>query len=175
MTTSESRKHSSMNNQIDERLGSVEVRQAKMETTLEAVVNEVTKVGNAVTALTSHIDTMSRPNWANWFQAAVFVVAVIGAFAGMFIRPIQLQVQYEHERISEQATSFDKKLELIESYVKQQFASANESLKSFVSEDRVDDRDADAKLSSLTDRMSRLEVGAELSIRQNALKNGVEP
>jgi len=85
--------------QVDERLGHVEVRQARLESALESVVKEVSKLSGWMEKFDAHLQRSGKTNWGNLIAAAALLVSVLVAFGGMYIKPIQMATQSNSQAI----------------------------------------------------------------------------
>ena len=147
-----------MTEQIDQRLGTVEVRQARLEASLENVIHEIGKMAAAVDRVDGHLLKSKETNWGNLISASALVVAGGAAFGGLFIRPIQIQSEYNRAAIQTnksdllvEASRIEKRTDMIAA--KQD--DVRERLPLMAT--RAETKEAESRLNDISERVARLE------------------
>lgn len=151
-----------MSQQLDQRLGGLEVKQAQMETSVSGLAQEVSRLSTTIQKIDDHLEKITQPNYNNWFAAIALIVGVTGGIGGMFIKPIQLQVQHEQQRLADLRQSINDRMDNSSSNINRRMDGIEESFQSHMTTQQKDMREDQHRLTDLMDRISRLETIANL-------------
>lgn len=156
-----------MSQQLDQRLGGLEVKQAQMETSVTGLAQEVSRLSTTIQKIDEHLEKITQPNYHNWIAAIAIIIGVTGGIGGMYIKPIQLQVQHEHERIADMRESSRDRLESEIGTIQKQIDTIDRNFITHLGTQVEDERQNRTMMLDLMNRMSKLETIAGMVTKQN--------